>query len=97
VGQIILKRWWNMFAWVDDIRVSSEYRRSGVGKALMDAAVGWARINGYPGIKLETSDINVPACSFYSKYGFIFSGMDTLLYHAGENPHETAMFWYFLF
>jgi ribosomal protein S18 acetylase RimI-like enzyme len=96
IGQIILTRWWNKFAYVEDIRVDSRYRRKGIGKELMDAAVSWARNNGYPGIMLETQNTNVPACLFYEKYGFVFGGVDKVLYHNAENSHEMALFWYFI-
>jgi streptothricin acetyltransferase len=94
IGQIIVKRWWNRFAWVDDIRVGRQYRKAGIGKKLMDAAVNWAREHGYPGIMLETQDVNVPACLFYQKYGFTLCGVDNMLYRASLYPSETALFWY---
>ncbi len=97
IGQIIVKRWWNRFAWVDDIRVARQYRQAGVGKKLMDAAVSWARLYGYPGIMLETQDVNVPACLFYQEYGFTLGGVDKLLYRASLYPGETALFWYLVF
>lgn len=97
VGQIILKRCWNKFAWIEDFRIDGKYRRQGVGKNLMDAAVDWARRNGYPGIMLETQDTNVPACLFYHKYGFILGGADKMLYRGVGNLNETALFWYFIF
>jgi GNAT superfamily N-acetyltransferase len=97
VGQIILKKWWNRFAWVEDIRVESTYRRRGIGAKLMDAAISWARRTGYPGIMLETQDTRVPACLFYQAYGFVFGGADEMLYTATESSGETALFWYLVF
>ena len=97
VGQITLRRWWNKFAWIEDIRVESNRRRSGIGTMLMDAAVKWARGAEMPGIMLETQDTNVPACLFYHKYGFILGGVDKIPYRGSENSSETALFWYFIF
>jgi streptothricin acetyltransferase len=94
IGQIIIKRWWNRFAWIDDIRVSRQYRKAGIGKVLMDTAVNWTRRHDYPGIMLETQDINVPACLFYQNYGFTLGGVDKMLYRASLYPDETALFWY---
>lgn len=97
VGQIVLKRWWNKFAWIEYVRVEGKYRRRGIGKNLMDAAVNCARGNGFPGIMPETQDTNVPACLFYQNYGFILGGADRMLYRNSENSNEMALFWYFIF
>ena len=97
VGQIILRRWWNRFAYVDDIRVESKYREVGIGKKLMDAAVRWAQGSGMPGIMIETQDTHVPACLCYQEYGFTLGGVDKMLYRGSENSSETALFWYFVF
>ena len=50
-----------------------------------------------PGIMLETQDVNVKACLFYEKNGFILGGVDKELYGAGKYAHETALFWYLIF
>jgi ribosomal protein S18 acetylase RimI-like enzyme len=97
VGQISLSRWWNKLAWIEDIRVESKYRRAGIGKKLVDAAVRWARENEMSGIMLETQDTNVAACLLYQQYGFTLGGVDRMLYRGTENSSETALFWYFIF
>lgn len=97
VGQILLSRWWNKLAWIEDIRVDGKYRRTGVGRKLMDAAISRARDIGRPGIMIETQDTNVPACLFYQRYGFTLGGADKLLYRGTEDSSETALFWYFIF
>lgn len=48
-----------------DIRVDSAYRREGVGEKLFWRTVEWARIKGCKLLKVETQNINVPACRFY--------------------------------
>jgi len=97
-GQILLRRNWNRFAWVDDFGVGVKFRRQGIGKALMSRAEEWARIEQYPGIMLETQDTNVKACRFYEKYGFILGGFDTYSYHAADrNREEIALYWYLVF
>ena len=97
IGQIILRRWWNKFAWVEDIRVKSEYRRDGIGTELMDAAVKWAKTSEMRGIMVETQDTNVPACLFYQKYGFELGGVDKMAYGGPKYSQETAIFWYLVF
>ncbi|MDK2857113.1 MAG: hypothetical protein PWQ29_837 [Verrucomicrobiota bacterium] len=52
---------------VEDLVVSSAYRRRGLGKALLDAAVQWAREQGATQIQLLADGHNVPAIIFYRK------------------------------
>jgi streptothricin acetyltransferase len=97
-GQIGISKHWNAYAWIDDIVVDVEFRRHGVGRALMQKAVDWAKAGQLPGIMLETQDINVTACRFYEKFGFTLRGFDTHLYK-GLNPDtdEIALYWYLIF
>ena len=97
-GQIILRINWNKYAYIEDIRVGRDNRRTGIGTRLMEAAVNWAKKGNMPGIMLETQDINVPACKFYESCGFKLGGVDIYLYK-GVTPeiNEIALFWYTLF
>lgn len=52
-----------------DIRVRPEHRGKGVGKQLFEAALAWARDRGASELRVETQDINVPACRFYGRRG----------------------------
>ncbi len=96
-GQIILCKYWNGYAYIQDIAVDAAFRGRGVGQALMDRAVAWAKERALPGLMLETQDINVPACRFYARYGFILGGFDIYLYR-GLDPatDEIALYWYLL-
>lgn len=97
-GQIILSTWWNGFASVDDIAVDLAYRRFGVGRALMQQAVGWAKQAHLPGIRLEAQDVNLAACCFYNKFGFQLAGFDRRLYAANPGvSKEIALYWYLIF
>jgi streptothricin acetyltransferase len=94
-GQIILRRNWNRFALIEDIRVDVKFRRRKIGRALLEHGETWARQNGFPGIMVETQDSNVGACRFYESYGFVLGGFDTYLYHAGTRyTEDIALFWY---
>jgi len=97
-GQIGVIKYWNEYAWIDDFFVDSEFRRHGVGKALMQKAVEWAKAKQLPGIMLETQNNNVAACRFYESFGFKIYGFDTYLYK-GTNPttDEIALYWYLIF
>jgi len=97
-GRIKMLKWWNQFAYVDDIVVNPEYRGLGIGRAMLEHGIQWARENNFPGVMLETQDDNVPACALYQKYGFVLSGFDRNVYKA-IHPHidETALYWYLIF
>ena len=97
-GRIKMLEWWNQFAYVDDIVVNPEFRGAGIGRALLEHGIQWARENNFPGVMLETQADNVPACSLYQKYGFVLSGFDRNVYKAiNPNKNETALYWYLIF
>jgi GNAT superfamily N-acetyltransferase len=97
-GQLVLTKHWNAYAWINDFVVDSEFRRHGVGRALMQQAVDWAKASRFPGIMLETQDVNVPACRFYEKFGLTLRGFDTYLYKGlNSNTDEIALYWYLMF
>ncbi|HSB67171.1 MAG TPA: GNAT family N-acetyltransferase [Anaerolineales bacterium] len=98
VGQIILRKNWNSYAYIEDITVDVHFRKQGIGKELISWAKQWARDRSLRGIMLETQDNNVAACKFYESCGFQLGGFDTYLYK-GIDPttHEVALFWYFIY
>lgn len=97
-GRIKMLRWWNRFAYVEDIVVNPEFRGRGVGRQLLERGIQWARENNFPGVMLETQDDNVPACTLYESCGFVLSGFDRKVYKAiNPNTKETALYWYLIF
>lgn len=99
VGQLVLRRDWNGYAYIEDICVARESRGQGVGGALIRKAVKWAKGKGLSGLALETQDVNLLACRFYAKQGFEIGGVNTMLYQNFREPvcKETAIFWYLRF
>ncbi|UUZ86085.1 GNAT family N-acetyltransferase [Paenibacillus sp. P26] len=98
VGQIDLKRSWNHYAYVEDIRVDQAYRRFGIGRRLIEQAALWAKSRGLSGIMLETQNTNVKACRFYESCGFVIGGFDRYLYKGlHKDREESAVYWYLLF
>jgi ribosomal protein S18 acetylase RimI-like enzyme len=97
-GQIRLWKHWNQYAYIDDIAVEPDYRGQGIGRALMEHAIGWAKSKGLPGMMLETQSNNVAACRLYERCGFALGGFDTYLYK-GLDPttDEIALYWYLIF
>jgi ribosomal protein S18 acetylase RimI-like enzyme len=55
--------------------VAPQTRRDGVGGALVDAVVGWARGAGYARVLLDVADGNVPAIRLYEARGFLPTGV----------------------
>jgi ribosomal protein S18 acetylase RimI-like enzyme len=97
-GRIRMMRWWNRFAYVEDLVVNPEYRGRGVGRKLLEHGIRWARENNFPGVMLETQDDNVPACTLYQSAGFVLGGFDRNVYRAiNPNTKETALYWYLIF
>ena len=99
VGQIVLRKDWNKYVFVEDICVSKSNRGQGVGTALIQKAIEWAKDNDLYGLALETQDNNLLACRFYSKCGFVIGAVNTMLYKNFDKPWSdaTAMFWYLKF
>lgn len=75
-----------------DIRVRPEARRRGVGAALFTAAEAWALDRGCQQLKVETQNINVPACRFYARQGCVLRGVHRGAY--AECPDEIQLLWY---
>ena len=96
VGQIVLKRDWNRYAFIEDICVAKAARGQGVGTGLITKAIQWAKDAGLKGLALETQDNNLLACRFYAKCGFAIGAVNTMLYRNFDND-EFAVFWYLRF
>lgn len=96
-GQILLQRYWNKLGSIEDIRVSQEYRRNGVGRRLISIAKEWVLSQNINGLRLETQDINAGACLFYQACGFRLKGIDFNLYSAiPDSEDEIGLYWYLL-
>jgi ribosomal protein S18 acetylase RimI-like enzyme len=82
---------WNRRAHLDGLYVAPEARRRGVGRALVDAVVAYARAAEARCLWLETQNTNYPAVRFYERVGFRLCGFDDRFYD-GAVAHETALF-----
>jgi diamine N-acetyltransferase len=58
------------YAYVNDICVKKEYRRSSVGKKLMEAVEKWAIESGLDQIELNVWDFNKRGLAFFENRGF---------------------------
>lgn len=75
-----------------DIRVLPEARGQGVGAALFYAVECWARARGCTQLKVETQNINLPACRFYQRQGCVLGAVNRFAYPA--LPGEVQLLWY---
>jgi len=75
-----------------DLRVLPELRGQGVGAALFAAAERWAEVRGCTQLKIETQNVNLPACRFYLKQGCVLGSIHRFAYP--ELPEEIQLFWY---
>lgn len=72
---------------LDNIAVAPEFRRQGVGDALLSALAGYAREH-LARLMLEVRASNAPALTLYRKYGFAEVGRRKNYY---DNPREDAI------
>ena len=74
-----------------DLRVDPSARQRGVGRALLAAVVEWSIARGARRLLVETQDVNVPACRFYSRNGFVLDAANRGAYP--DLPEETQLLW----
>jgi GNAT superfamily N-acetyltransferase len=72
-----------------DLRVDKEFRGVGVGHRLVGAAETWAEARGCRRLKIETQNVNVTACRFYVRQGYILGSVIRFAYD--DAPDETQL------
>jgi len=78
-----------------DIRVKPQSRGQGIGGQLFARAADWARQRGCTQLKIETQNINVPACRFYASQGCELGVIHRHAYARQPHlAHETMLIWY---
>lgn len=75
-----------------DLRVDADYRENGIGRALFQRALEWAKTRNCRVFKVETQNINVPACRFYARQGCRLGAIDRFAYP--EPMNEIQLIWY---
>jgi len=74
------------------LMVAKDARRRGVGRALLAAAVDWARASGVRKLELHVFPWNEPAIQLYERFGFEREGYRKAHYHrAGEDVDAILM------
>lgn len=85
----------NDLALLWDIRVQPGFRRRGIGTSLFDYAAEWSRKRGCTQVKIETQNVNVPACRFYAKVDCELGQVNRYGYAGhSEVGQEIMLIWY---
>ncbi|MCX5727985.1 MAG: GNAT family N-acetyltransferase [Nitrospirae bacterium] len=74
-----------------DIRVAPQHRGKGIGSSLIEAALAWSKRHKCRRLKVETQNINLPACRFYAKHGFTLGAINRYAYT--DFPDEIELIW----
>lgn len=82
-----------------DIRVAPEFRRQGIGRALFAEVVKRCRKMGMKMLKVETQNVNLPACRFYASQGAELGAINRFAYAGAPGDHddvrdEVMLLWY---
>ena len=78
-----------------DIRVHPNERKRGVGSKLFKYAADWVKGKGCRQLKVETQNVNVPACRFYTKQGCELGAIHRYGYSGCPDvAHEAMLLWY---
>jgi ribosomal protein S18 acetylase RimI-like enzyme len=71
--------------------IEQGWRRSGLGRALLEQVEAYGRKVSATHVWLETSNVNVPGVRAYNRLGYSLCGADTL-YYGAYMPGETALY-----
>jgi RimJ/RimL family protein N-acetyltransferase len=78
------------------LMVAASHRRQGVGTALLDEAVAWARSAGVRKLELHVFPWNGPALRLYESFGFVREGYRKRHYERGGELVDAILMAYFL-
>jgi ribosomal protein S18 acetylase RimI-like enzyme len=73
--------------WIEELYVTPDYRRGGIGRELVDLVLDFAEENGFRGIDLEAYQGNAPASILYRTMGFHRLGRERFYYRMGEEEY----------
>ena len=82
------------YSYLYDLKVCADYRRKGIGRALMDAGMAEAKARGYRGLYLVAQDDNLNACLFYLACGFEIGGFDNHVYNFTSQEGKADIIFY---
>jgi RimJ/RimL family protein N-acetyltransferase len=78
------------------LMVARSHRRQGIGRALLAAAVDWARANGVRKLELHVFPYNEAAIKLYEQFGFEREGYRKRHYRRGDDYVDAILMAYAL-
>ncbi len=78
------------------LMVAASHRRQGVGRALLEEAVRWARANGVRKLELHVFPHNAPAIALYERFGFVREGYRKAHYRRGTEYVDAILMAYWV-
>jgi RimJ/RimL family protein N-acetyltransferase len=66
------------------LMVAASHRRRGIGQALLEHAVDWARASAIRKLELHVFPWNTPAIALYEGFGFVREGFRREHYRRGD-------------
>ena len=78
------------------LMVAGAYRRRGVGRTLLEAAVEWARSSGVSKLELHVFPHNEAAIKLYESFGFEREGYRKRHYRRGQEYVDAILMAYFI-
>ena len=82
---------WNRRQGIQHMYVSPDWRRHGIGRALVEVVTERAVLNHASHLWLETSNFNVPAVRAYRRMGFELCGLDLAFYKGTPGHGEIGL------
>jgi RimJ/RimL family protein N-acetyltransferase len=76
------------------LMVAASHRRRGVGRALLEQAVDWARSAGVRKLELHVFPWNAPAIALYESFGFVREGFRREHYRRGDEYVDAILMAY---
>jgi RimJ/RimL family protein N-acetyltransferase len=76
------------------LMVAAAWRRRGVGRALLEQAVAWAREAGIRKLELHVFPHNEPALALYERFGFAREGYRRAHYRRGDGYVDAILMAY---
>jgi len=73
------------------LMVAASHRRRGIGTALLDEAVHWAREGGVRKLELHVFPWNTAAIALYEKFGFVQEGYRKAHYRRGSDYVDAVL------
>ena len=94
MGLAIYRRDWFRYLYLDDLKVCRDWRRMGVGAALLDEGLRIAREQGCLGVYIIGQHNNLSACLFYLRHGFQIGGLNPRVYDGTSQEGKCDIFFY---